>query len=154
MYIPVHVRKCTFLPLYCLSLLTLPTDHTPIAKTGRISPTGSLRCTNRYGSDYSLDSYAAPPPNMNSPHWYRYQDKSCCHPKNVWHCCCHRDTYWNGRREVNSSRGWYNCRGTGFCRCLLLILMWLLVWPFVLVGLCCFGCFWLCYMCCVGFDDD
>ena len=130
--------------------LTTPT----IAKTGRISPTGSLQY-NRYGS-YGWggrDQADTPPGYMNNPHWYRYRDKSCCHPKNTWHCCCHRDTVWNGRREVNS-HSWYDCRGTGFCRCLLLILMWLFGWPFALVGLCIYFCFCLYFVCCLMDDDD
>ena len=125
--------------------LTTPT----IAKTGRVSPNGSLEYhhydsyqSHGWGGRDNVDA----PPYMYNPHWYRYRDKSCCHPKNAWHCCCHRDTYWDGLSEVNSERAWYNCRGTGFGRCLL-ILMCLFCWPFALIWLCFFGCFLLCYKC-------
>lgn len=90
---------------------------------------------------------------MNNSHWWRYRDKSCCHPKNICHCCCYRETYWTGYREAYEHK-WYNCQGTGFCRCLLLVLMWLLIWPCVGVGFCIAGCFLLCFFCCCYEDDD
>ena len=52
------------------------------------------------------------PPHLSNPHWYRYQDHCCLHPKNCWHCCCYRETYWTGYRSVcpsPSTSSWYCC---------------------------------------------
>jgi hypothetical protein len=121
------------------------------AKTGRLSPTGSIRVHDYYDS-YSRDR-SDTPDYMHNSHCWRYRDKCCCHPKNAWHCCCHRKSRWNGRREVVYGK-WYDCRGTGFCRFLLLFLMWCFIWPCVGFGLAIFGCFCLCYFCCCYEDDD
>lgn len=126
------------------------------AKTGKISPSGSLQHHRSYDSynSYNWSPRDDPDPGyMNNPHWWRYRDKSCCHPKNTCHCCFYRASYWNGHREVNE-HSWYNLKGTGCCLCLLLLLMWVLCWPFVLIGFCCYGCFILCFFCCGGYDDD
>ncbi|XP_019849237.1 PREDICTED: uncharacterized protein LOC109580472 [Amphimedon queenslandica] len=128
------------------------------AKEGRISPTGSFNGIRRYSDD---DSYyyggrrnrSSTPEYMNNPHWWRYKNKCICHPKNVYHCCCHRKTYWTGYREATSGK-WYDCRGTGFLRCWLLVLMWCLVWPCVGIGCCVAGCILLCIFCCCYEDDD
>lgn len=128
-------------------------DNPVEAKAGRISPTGSLTY-NRYDSDNSYGwGRVAEPTYMSNPHWWRYRDKNCCHPKNTCHFCFYRDTYWTGYREANSHK-WYNCKGTGFLRCLLLIWMWCLIWPCACVGLCIWGCFMLCFFCCCYEDDD
>ena len=118
--------------------------------TGDVSPSDSY---NHYNDLYNRLSRNLPPDYMSNPHWWRYRDKNCCHPKNTWHCCWHRETYWNDSRqcETNTSRSRYNCRGTGFLRCLCLVLMWSVVWPCVGVYLLCYWCS-LRYSCCCCFD--
>ena len=82
-----------------LSLLPLPPPSSsslaplPPAKTGSLSPTSSMRHGRRHRHHYS-DA----PRFVNRSHWYRYPDHHCCHPKNCFHACCHRPTYWNGYR--------------------------------------------------------
>ena len=95
----------------------------------------------------SHSSPGDPPDYMSNPHWWRYRDKNCCHPKNIWHCCCHRETYWSSA-ELNTDRSWYDCRGTGFLRCLLLTLMWSCVWPCVGIGFLVLLLYFLCCVCC------
>ena len=82
------------LPPPSSSSLALPTiaPFAP-AKTGSLSPTSSMRHARRHRHHYS-DA----PMFVNRSHWYRYPDHHCCHPKNCFHACCHRPTYWNGYR--------------------------------------------------------
>ena len=153
-YTYVHTYICTYIHMYIHTHIHI---HTYIflflAKAGRISPTGSLTY-NRYDSDNSYGWGRVPEPTyMSNPHWWRYRDKHCCHPKNTCHFCFYRDTFWTGYREANSHK-WYNCKETGFLRCLLLIWMWCLIWPCACVGLCIWGCFMLCFFCCCYEDDD
>ena len=125
------------------------------ATTGEISPSSSFRDpAYSRGTPRSLFRYAAnrssPPPHMLNSHCWRYRDKNCCHPKNVGHCLCYRETRWNGRVERPVHK-WYDCRGTGPVLCLLLILMWSVAWPYVGCGLCCFL---ICCLCLGGFDSS
>ena len=117
-------------------------------EAGRISPNILEHRTHRW-TDPSEPDY------MSNPHWWRYRDKHCCHPKNTWHYCCHRETYWNNYVTYGSeenSRSWYNPRGTGFLRCLLLVLMWCLCWPCAGIGYCVYFCYAICYL--VFFYED
>lgn len=118
------------------------------AQAGSISPTSSLRRGRRYYRTYHDDA----PLYMNRSHWYRYPDYHCCHPKNCFHCCCYRPTYWNGYREVNS-RAWYNPIGSGPLRVIGLLLFWLLCGICFGFGKCCLFCCqcWF-YICC--YDDS
>ena len=78
MYIHTHIHIHTYIFLF-------------LAKAGRISPTGSLTY-NRYDSDNSYGWGRVPEPTyMSNPHWWRYRDKNCCHPKNTCHFCFYRD---------------------------------------------------------------
>jgi hypothetical protein len=90
------------------------------AKTGRISPSASLGRHRGARNDGPTASTVAPDYISNS-HWHRYNNHSILHPKNVLHCCCYRDTYWNGRRERYAHK-WYSLRGTGPLRLLGLLL--------------------------------
>ena len=121
------------------------THHPPslLSSTANTSPTGSSH------------PYLPTPPHMHNPHWWRYRDKSCCHPRNVCHCLWYRDTRWNGYRE-KYCRKWYDCRNTGPLRCLLIVLAWLLGVPWTLLGALLALCvvmvalpFIFCGMCCI-----
>ena len=119
-----------------LHILSISLHYCITAKTGSIRPSYF---------EYSHTPEPGEPDHMSNPHWWRYRNKCCCHPKNTWHCCCHRRTYWDGFEEVPETE-WYDCRGTGCLRCLLLLSMWYFAWPFVCIVLCVI----LCSYCCCG----
>ena len=149
----VRVAKYTFIACLVRILVSFIAQRVYFflcsAKAGSIadSATGHRLYSNR-------SSYR--PAHMENSHWWRYRDRSRCHPKNVCHCCFYRQTYWSGDREVPVNR-WYDCRKTGFLLRLLLIVMWILIWPFVLCGYCCYYCcaiFIYIVIICFGEDDD
>ena len=104
----------------------------------------SFSSTDKIGYTFPTDSNiphirVPTPPYMHNPHWWRYRDKSCCHPRNVCHFLWYRDTRWNGYHGNGEEyrRHFCDCRNSGPLRCLLLVLMWLFGWPFILCGVCC-----------------
>ena len=115
------------------SIIIINNIYINIAKTGPVSSSVRL---------------PAPRPDyMDNPHWWRYRDKCCCHPKNTWHFCCYRESYWDDRREA-PYHSWYNlCGRMGYLRRLLLLLLWCFIAPFICIGICCFGCCLLIFLC-------
>lgn len=98
-------------------------------KTGDL-PTASLS-RNHPTWQCEYFHYSSPrPTHTSNPHLWRYRDKGCCHSKNICHCCFYWDIYWSGYGELQC-REWYDCRHTGFLCLLLVILMWILVWPYL-----------------------
>ena len=150
----VCVCVCHKMHLYACLAFTFLSRSLPIHFC--LAQAGSIADPTTTGHRIYNTSHTPRPAYMNNSHWWRYQNKSCCHPKNVCHCCFYRQTYWSGQRErpVNE---WYDCRQTGFLLCLLLVLMWSLVWPFVLCGYCCYYCCILAFYIivrCYGDEED
>jgi hypothetical protein len=142
-------------PSYSQVDRTLAPDITPLpnvtavkietakeAKTGRLSP-GSVRRT-RGGGRTGIET----PDYISNPHWHRYKDHCCLHPKNCLHFCCYRDTYWTGRREAYTHK-WYSLRRTGPLRVVGLLVLFFLCGLCIGCGSCCYYLLVLCcFVCC------
>lgn len=131
-------------PSYTQADRVLAPDLTPLPnvtavkiESAKEAKAGSL---GRPGSVLREDSYRYPPPHIDNPHWYRYQDHCCLHPKNCLHFCCYRDTYWDGHRE-DYLQSWLSLKGVGPLRFLGLLLL------YIFCGPCAFCCGILYYFC-------
>jgi hypothetical protein len=88
-----------------------------------------------------------------STHLHYHQDLHCCHPRNTWHCCCHRGYKQRFYSAGSYSREWYDIRGVGPCRGICLLLFYCVALVFCACWMPCLG-VCLCILCAAQEDDD